>query len=101
MLRKLSLAVLGLTLAAPMVASAGAPADTQASATVTIAAVSDPLPAPSREAKAVASDESAASPKREVRGSRTSDPGLRFHNPYAFPVQAMPVNLPIVTPFGF
>jgi hypothetical protein len=95
MVRVLSLAVLGLSLALPMVASAGNPVDSQTAEPVTVAAVSAPAP----EAKPAETPKARSESK--VRGLRTSEIDLRFYNPYSFPVQAIPVNFPVVTPFGF
>lgn len=102
MSRTISLAVLGLMLALPMAASAGTPVDSKASDVVTVAAVNTPPEASARDAKPSApAVERETQKNAEVRGARSSDPGLRFNNPYAFPVQAIPVAFPVVNTFGY
>ncbi|RIK93778.1 MAG: hypothetical protein DCC71_23895 [Proteobacteria bacterium] len=40
-------------------------------------------------------------PKHARRGSSQSDAGFRFQNPYAFPIQTLPIALPTVTNYSF
>lgn len=102
MMRSISLAVLGLTLALPLSASAGTPVDAKPADAVTVAAANHSFEPAARTAQP--DEQSTENEKREsskLRGARVADPGLRFHNPYAFPVQAMPVTFPVVNTFGY
>lgn len=101
MFRIASYALLGFALALPVAASA---ADDSASQPIEVAAVANgdastdtPAAQPSREAKR---SESARRSDGEVRGSRQGDPGVRFHNPYAFPLQTLPISLPSFAGMG-
>ena len=92
-----SVMALGLLLALPMAASAG---ETDAAKTEQIAAVSA-APTEVKSAPVEKSEKQDRSAKRsELRGSRNGDP-VRFNNPYAFPIQSLPINLPNLTSFSF
>jgi hypothetical protein len=91
----------GLALALP-ISAAAEPSDAQP---VDVAAVevSDSVPAASAiqvnagTQKSDAANESS----REVRGSRNGDPGVRFNNPYAFPLQTLPIAMPNFSSLSF
>jgi hypothetical protein len=92
-----SVMALGFLLALPMAASAG---ETNAAKTEQIAAVSAG-PVETKLAPAEKSEKQDRSAKRsEVRGSRNGDP-VRFNNPYAFPIQSLPIAIPNLTSFNF
>jgi len=98
-----SLAVLGIALAFPLAAVANAP-DRDAAQSVTVAAndVDARLP----DAKPVAGRDAAArtdgsDARSEIRGRRTWEPAIGFQNPYAFPLQTIPISIPAVTGLGF
>jgi hypothetical protein len=104
MLRLISCAVFGLALVAfAQPASAAWPSDDKAPQAVTVAATEVPAIEPVSDVAAAAPRErDRARPKRsEVRGARRGGSDLNFHNPYAFPIQSLPVMIPIVGPFGF
>ena len=100
MLRITSTLLLGLALALPLTASAGEKSDSK---TVDVAAASvDAGPtAPSARTTETKKAERVRDSGREVRGARTSDPGIRFNNPYAFPLQTLPISLPNLTTISF
>jgi hypothetical protein len=92
-----SVMALGLLLALPMAASAG---ETNAPKTDQIAAVSTG-PVETKAAPAEKNEKQDRSVKRsEVRGSRHGDV-VRFNNPYAFPIQSLPLAIPNLTTFNF
>ena len=93
-----SVMALGLLLALPMAASAG---ETDAAKTEQVAAVSAAPTEALKSAPAEKSEKQDRSAKRsEVRGSRNGDP-VRFNNPYAFPIQSLPIAIPNLTTFNF
>jgi hypothetical protein len=94
-----SVMALGFLLALPMAASAGE-TNTAKTETEQIAAVST-APVETQSVAAEKSEKQDRSVKRsEVRGSRTGDP-VRFNNPYAFPIQSLPLALPNLTSLRF
>lgn len=91
-----SLMALGFLLALPLSASAGAPVDPKDER---VAAV-ETNEAPARvSAKTETPDKQPE--KHKVRGATHGDPGVRFNNPYAFPIQSLPLGLPNITSFSF
>jgi len=97
MARISSVMALGFLLALPMAASAG---ETNTAKTEQVAAVSA-APVEMKSAPAEKSETQDRSAKRsEVRGSRNGDP-VRFNNPYAFPIQSLPIALPNLTSLHF
>ena len=101
MLRITSTAILGLALALPLSAFAGSPVDQKAPEATIVAANEDAvvLPAPTIEKKE--RSESPAPKHSARRGSNQSMGEFRFTNPYAFPLQTLPLVLPNVTTFSF
>ena len=101
MLRITSSILLGLVLALPLTASASENSDAKPLQVAAVAST-DAVPGttaqrvetPSRETKRSSERE------REIRGARTGDPGVRFNNPYAFPLQTLPISLPNLTGMG-
>lgn len=101
MKRITSMALLGLALTLSVPALAGEPtADAKVPEAAIVAAGEDAvvLPAaPSKDEKATTSAR-----RRNARyGSNQSDAGFRFQNPYAFPIQTLPIAMPTVTTFSF
>jgi hypothetical protein len=98
MRRITSTLLLGFVLALPIAASAGEKSDAK---TVEVAAATvDAGP----KAPAARSTDEKKSERRDsdrVRGSRNVDPGVRFNNPYAFPLQTLPISLPNLTTISF
>ena len=101
MMRSISFALLGFALALPLSASAGTPVDAKPEQAVTVAATNHPFEPTARSAQPEEPKTETKHESSKVRGARVADPGLRFHNPYAFPVQAMPVTFPVVNTFGY
>lgn len=99
MLRFSSMAVLGLALAMPLGASA-TDLNVDTSGATVVAANEDVFPR-SPKAESETSEQKPAPRKNVRRGSNQSDAGFRFQNPYAFPVQTLPIALPTVTTFSF
>lgn len=99
MLRFSSMAVLGLALAMPLGASA-TDLNIDPNAASVVAANEDVFPRPPK-AERQDSEQKPAPRKNVPRGSSQSDAGFRFQNPYAFPVQTLPIALPTVTTFSF
>jgi len=98
---RLTLLALALALALPLGASAeNLETDLKTPEAAIVAAAEDAtvLPAaPSRDEQ-----RSERKANRAVRrGSNQSEAGFRFQNPYAFPVQTLPMALPTVTNFSF
>ena len=92
-----SVMALGFLLALPLAASAG---ETSAPKTEQIAEVSA-APVETKLNSAEKSEKQDRSAKRsEVRGSRNGDP-VRFNNPYAFPIQSLPLAIPNLPTFNF
>ena len=102
MFRIASYALLGLALSLPVAASAAEPSDAKV---VEVAAVSVTEPVPASSAIQVNAgtqkSDAARESAREVRGARTGDPGVRFNNPYAFPLQTLPIAMPNFSSLGF
>jgi hypothetical protein len=98
---RLTSLALGLALAFPLGASASnLEADLKTPEASVVAAAEDAtvLPAaPSRDEQR--SERKSA--RRANHGSNQSEAGFRFQNPYAFPVQTLPIALPTVTNFSF
>jgi hypothetical protein len=101
MLRIISTAILGLALALPLSAFAGSPVDQKAPEATIVAASDDAvvLPAPS-SGKAERSEPTARKYSAR-RGSNQSTAEFHYTNPYAFPLQTLPVVLPNVSTFSF
>lgn len=101
MLRITSTAILGLALALPLSAFAGTPIDQKAPEATIVAANEDavvlPAPAPEKTERT----ETPAPKHSARRGSNQSMGEFRFTNPYAFPLQTLPLVLPNVTTFSF
>jgi hypothetical protein len=99
-IKSLALGVALLVL--PLGASAGnLESDHKAPEGAVVAAAEDAViapAAPTREAKQAKRTESR---RRAPHGSRQSEAGFRFQNPYAFPVQTLPIAMPTVTNFSF
>lgn len=104
MLRFTSMAILGLALAAPLAASAN-DLDVQSSDSTVVAANEDVYPrATANPTNAPSEDVQPAKPtqrKNRAHGSNQSAAEFRFQNPYAFPVQTLPMALPTVTNYSF
>ena len=102
MVRIISSLALGLVLALPLAASAGEAVEQQPLKIAGITPGETVVRAPVED---VASEkretERPAQRRSEVRGSRTLDPGIRFNNPYAFPLQSLPIAVPQLTSFNF
>jgi len=93
-----SVMALGLLLALPLGASAAEKTELKGEQ---VAAVST---APSETSvKSEKTEKSSERPERRsmLRGSTHGDPVTRFNNPYAFPLQTLPLAVPNVTTFSF
>jgi len=101
MLRITSTAILGLALALPLSAFAASPIDQKAPEATIVAANEDavvlPAPAPEKTERS----ERATRTYSARRGSSQSMAGFRYTNPYAFPLQTLPIVLPNVSAFSF
>lgn len=102
MFRFASFALLGLVLSFPVAASA-TDADRQPIEVAAVssgdAAAGEVTAKPSREAER--SESARRSSDGGVRGLRQGDPGVvRFNNPYAFPLQTLPIALPSFAGMG-
>jgi len=96
-------AVLGIVLALPLAAAANG-SDRDAAQPVAIAA--NDVDAQPPAAKPVAERDASArtdgsDARSQIRGRRTWEPSIGFQNPYAFPLQTIPVTVPVVTGLGF
>jgi hypothetical protein len=95
----MAIAVLGLALALPLSATAADTKSEKAPEAAVAAAGEDavvlPAPAPKEQTKARRSE------RRAPHGSRQSEAGFRFQNPYAFPIQTLPIAMPTVTTYSF
>jgi hypothetical protein len=96
-----SVMALGFLLALPLSASAGTPADSKDEQQVTAVASNDVAARPADTATDKAEKQPKRSENRKLRGATHGDPGVRFNNPYAFPIQSLPIGLPNVTSFSF
>ena len=101
MLRITSTAILGIALALPLSAFAELPIDPNALQATIVAASEDAVILPSslvQKTERIANE----APKHNARrGSSQSMGEFRFTNPYAFPLQALPIALPNLTTFSF
>lgn len=96
-----SVALLGLALAFPVSALAGEPtADSKVPEAAIVAAGEDAVVLPAAPS---GDDKAESKPRRHNAryGSNQSDAGFRFQNPYAFPIQTLPIVMPTVTTFSF
>jgi len=102
MLRITSMAALGLVLglALPLSATAGDTKSEKAPEAAVAAAGEDAVVLPAPTASDSAAEPKAKRPNAR-RGSSQSDAGFRFQNPYAFPIQTLPIAMPTVTTFSF
>ena len=102
MSRIISIAALGFALALPLSAFAGTPVDQKApEATVVAAANEDAVVLPVPVEKSQRSEAPVVKHRGGPRGSSQSAAEFRFTNPYAFPLQTLPMVLPNVTTFSF
>ncbi len=101
MLRITSTAILGLALALPLCAFAGSPVDQKAPEATIVAANEDAVVLPAPTPDKAEQSESPARKYSARRGSNQSMAEFRYTNPYAFPLQALPMALPNVTTFSF
>jgi hypothetical protein len=101
MLRITSAAILGLALALPLSALAGSPVDQKAPEATVIAASDDAVVLPVPSAEKAERNERPARKYNARRGSNQSTAEFRYSNPYAFPLQTLPVVLPNVSTFSF
>ena len=101
MLRITSTAILGIALALPLSALAESPIDPKAPEATIVAASEDAVILPPASVQKTERIENEA-PKHDARrGSSQSMGEFRFTNPYAFPLQALPIALPNLTTFSF
>jgi len=95
------LAVLGLALALPLAAPAATAAEREASEPIAVATTEQAPARPTQTTDVTPKPERAPTPRSELRGRRSWDPGTGFRNPYAFPLQTVPIAVPTVTGFSF
>ena len=99
---RLTSLALGLALALPLGASASSlETDLKTPDAAVVAAAEDATILPSAPARDEQSSERKETRRATRRGSSQSEAGFRFQNPYAFPVQTLPMALPTVTNFSF
>lgn len=98
MRRITSTLLLGFVLALPLGASAGEKSDNK-SVEIAAASVDAGPTAPKARTETKKAEQRDSGSK--VRGSRNVDPGVRFNNPYAFPLQTLPISLPNLTTISF
>jgi hypothetical protein len=92
-----SVMALGFMLVLPLGATAGEKVEAKGEPVAAVSAAPSERPAATER-----SEKKERSEKRSMlRGSTHSDPGLRFNNPYAFPIQSLPLAVPNVTTFSF
>ena len=102
MLRITSTAILGLALALPLSAFAGSPVDQKTPEVSIIAASEDAVVLPAAPSSERTRSSEIQAPKHNARrGSNQSAGEFRFTNPYAFPLQSLPVSIPSFTTFSF
>ena len=102
MLRITSTAILGLALALPLSAFAGSPVDQKTPEVSIVAANEDAVVLPAARSSERSSSSEIRAPKHNApRGSSKSAGEFRFTNPYAFPLQALPISLPNFSTFSF
>jgi hypothetical protein len=101
MMRFTSMAVLGLALALPLSASAASPVDQKAPEATIVAANEDAVVLPAPSAEKTERSETQVRKHNARRGSSQSAAEFRFTNPYAFPLQTLPMVLPNVSTFSF
>jgi hypothetical protein len=100
MLRITSTAILGLALALPLSAFAASPVDQKAPEATIVAANEDAVVLPAATPAHTEQTETPARKYSARRGSNQSMGEFRFTNPYAFPLQALPVVMPNVSVFS-
>jgi len=101
MLRITATAILGLALALPLSAFAGSPVDQKAPEATIVAASEDAVVLPAAPATKTEQTEAPVRKHSARRGSNQSAGEFRFTNPYAFPLQTLPMVLPNVSTFSF
>jgi hypothetical protein len=102
MLRITSTALLGLALALPLSAFAESTVDQKTPAVSIVAANEDAVLLPAAPSSQQAERSEVQVPKHNARrGSNQSAAEFRFTNPYAFPLQALPIAIPSITTFSF
>ncbi len=102
MLRITSTAILGLALALPLSAFAGSPVDQKTPEVSIVAASEDAMVLPAALPSQRTERSESPAPKHSARrGSNQSSAEFRFTNPYAFPLQSLPISIPSVTTFSF
>jgi hypothetical protein len=102
MLRITSTAILGFALALPLSAFAGSPVDQKTPEVSIVAANEDAMLLPAAPSIERAERSEVQAPKHSARrGSNQSAGEFRFTNPYAFPLQALPISIPSITTFSF
>jgi hypothetical protein len=101
MLRITSTAILGLALALPLSAFAGSPVDQKVPEATIVAANEDAVVLPAATPEKAEQSERPARKYSARRGSNQSAAEFRFVNPYAFPLQTLPIAMPNVSTFSF
>jgi hypothetical protein len=102
MLRITSTAILGLALALPLSAFAESPVDQKTPEVSIVAANEDAVVLPAAPSSQRTERSEIQAPKQSARrGSNQSAAEFRFTNPYAFPLQALPIAIPSITTFSF
>jgi hypothetical protein len=106
MLRMISTAILGFALALPIGAAAAGPLTPSQSEAKAVNAKAPEATLAANEDAVVLPPPVVERVERPVkhsarRGSNQSAAGFRFTNPYAFPVQTLPVQMPSITTFNF
>jgi hypothetical protein len=89
---------LGFLLVLPLGASAGEKTDSKGEQVAAVSAA--PIETSTKTANSEKAPERPAK-RSTLRGSSHGDPGLRFNNPYAFPIQSLPIAVPNVSTFSF
>lgn len=99
---RLTSLALGLALALPLGASASdLEANIKTPEASVVAAAEDATVLPAAPAREEQREQRKSARRRANHGSSQSEAGFRFQNPYAFPVQTLPIALPTVTNFSF
>lgn len=101
MLRITSTAILGLALALPLSAFAESPIDPKAPDATIVAASEDAMVMPAASVEKTERSEIRAPKHNARRGSSQSAADFRFTNPYAFPLQTLPIAVPNLTALSF
>ena len=101
MLRITSTAILSFALALPLSAFAESPIDLNAPEATIVAASEDAMVLPAAPIEKTERSENKAPKHNARRGSSQSAADFRFTNPYAFPLQTLPIAVPNLTTFSF